>query len=53
MYVKLGPLIKKNKKKKKEKEKKKKQNILIIGDYNLSKLQKRVVDCYTLFTIYL
>lgn len=38
MYVKLGPLIKKNKKKKKEKEKKRKQNILIIGDYNLSKL---------------
>lgn len=53
MYVKLGPLIKKNKKKKKEKEKKRKQNILIIGDYNLSKLQKRVVDCYTLFTIYM
>lgn len=53
MYVKLGPLIKKNKQKKKEKEKKRKQNILIIGDYNLSKLQKRVVDCYTLFTIYM
>lgn len=53
MYVKLGPLIKKNKKKKKEKEKKRKQNILIIGDYNLSKLQKRFVDCYTLFTIYM
>lgn len=54
MYVKLGPLIKKKKKKKKEKEKKKrKQNILIIGDYNLSKLQKRFVDCYTLFTIYM
>lgn len=33
MYVKLGPLIKKKKKKKKRK-----QNILIIGDYNLSKL---------------
>lgn len=54
MYVKLGPLIKKNKKKKKEKEKKKrKQNILIIRDYNLSKLQKRVVDCFNLFTIYM
>lgn len=53
MYVKLGPLIKKNKKKKKEREKKRKQNILIIGDYNLSKLQKRFVDCYTLFTIYM
>lgn len=53
MYVKLGPHIKKKKKKKKEKEKKRKQNILIIGDYNLSKLQKRVVDCYTLFTIYM
>lgn len=33
MYVKLGPLIKK-----KKREKKRKQNILIIGDYNLSKL---------------
>lgn len=54
MYVKLGPLIKKKKKKKKrERKKEKKQNILIIGDYNLSKLQKRVVDCYTLFTIYM
>lgn len=54
MYVKLGPLIKKNKKKKRRKKKKKrKHNILIIGDYNLSKLQKRVVDCYTLFTIYM
>lgn len=53
MYVTLGPLIKKNKKKKKEREKKRKQNILIIGDYNLTKLQKRVVDCYTLFTIYM
>lgn len=53
MYVKLGPHIKKKKKKKKEKEKKRKQNILIIGDYNLTKLQKRVVDCYTLFTIYM
>lgn len=53
MYVKLGPFIKKKKKKKKEKEKKRKQNILIIGDYNLTKLQKRVVDCYTLFTIYM
>lgn len=54
MYVKLGPLIKKKKKeKKRERKKEKKQNILIIGDYNLSKLQKRVVDCYTLFTIYL
>lgn len=54
MYVKLGPLIKKNKKKKKrERKKKRKQNILIIGDYNLSKLQKRVVDCHSLFTIYM
>lgn len=53
MYVKLGPLIKKNKRKKKRKKKKRKQNILIIGDYNLTKLQKRVVDCYTLFTIYM
>lgn len=53
MYVKLGPFIKKNKKKKKRKKKKRKQNILIIGDYNLSKLQKRFVDCYTLFTIYM
>lgn len=53
MYVKLGPLIKKNKKKKRRKKKKRKQNILIFGDYNLSKLQKRVVDCYTLFTIYM
>lgn len=53
MYVKLGPLIKKNKKKKRRKKKKRKQNILIIRDYNLSKLQKRVVDCFNLFTIYM